>query len=116
MTNRMESLTPITSFIAVLVFGIVLAVYIVPDESMRLPIILLSFFAGILIAAMEMRVIVRRSRTLEMIGTKSKLQDEEVKQKLARFVADLFDEDIPFDDDDDKSDFEPNAAVKEPKH
>jgi hypothetical protein len=99
---KAAGLQPVVSLVSIIVLGVVIARYIVEDESLRLPIILFSFFLGIVVAALELRVIVRQSKELEQIEREQNIPEEEVKKRLARFVADLFDEDIPFDELDEK--------------
>ena len=50
-----------------------------------------------IIAGLELRSNITRRR-MEAEVRKPKITSEEAKKKLARFVADLFDEDIPFDE------------------
>ena len=89
-----EGLTPIITFVSVLIIGVIIAVYVVDDESMRLPIILGSFFIGIFLAVLELRAIIGKNRIKEMSVNKNKDGLEEREKRLAKAVADLFEEDF----------------------
>jgi hypothetical protein len=89
------TMQPIVTFIGFITLGIILAVYVNTNEGLRLPIILISFLLGLLIAAAEIRVMVKK--------TSEKTNQEDTKisreEKVARYVAELFNEDIPFDEE-----------------
>ena len=89
-----EGLTPIITFVSVLIIGVIIAVYVVDDESMRLPIILGCFFIGIFLAVLELRAIIGKNRIKEMSVNKNKDAIEEREKRLAKAVADLFEEDF----------------------
>ena len=82
------------TFVGFIALGVVIAVYINTNVSYRLPIILLGFFAGFIVAGAELRAIVRQSKNSNE-STENELSRDE---KVARYVADLFDEDISFDE------------------
>ena len=85
---------PVVTFIVIITLGIVIAVGVNNNENYRLPIILISFVLGFIIAALELRAIVRISRE-SVENNDSKLSRDE---QVARYVSDLFGEDIPFDE------------------
>ena len=91
---------PVVTFIVIITIGIVIAVGVNNNETYRLPIILISFALGFLIAALELRAIVRISRE-SVENTASKLSRDE---QVARYVSDLFEEDIPFEELEEKND------------
>lgn len=95
---------PVVTFIVIITFGIILAVGINNNENYRLPIILASFLIGFLIAALELRTLVRTSRQITD-NDESKLTRD---QKVARYVAEMFNEDIPFDEFQDANDQKDN--------
>lgn len=84
---------PIMTFVGFIALGVVIAVYINTNASYRLPIILLGFLSGFIIAGAELRAIVKHSQSSN--EDNYELSREE---KVARYVADLFDEDILFDE------------------
>ncbi|MHA2031355.1 MAG: hypothetical protein ACW99A_01140 [Candidatus Kariarchaeaceae archaeon] len=94
-TKQTMTMQPIVTFIGFITLGIILAVYVNTNEGLRLPIILISFLLGLLIAAAEIRVMVKK--------TSEKTNQEDTKisreEKVARYVAELFNEDIPFDEE-----------------
>ena len=96
--SRADGIGPIVTFVSMIVLGIVISVYIVKNDSLQLPIILFFFFLGILLAALEMRATLGRKRRQNSGISQVKVSDKEAKDRLARYVADLFEEDIPFDD------------------
>ena len=85
---------PVVTFIVIITFGIVLAVGINHNEDYRLPIILISFILGFAIAGLELRTLIRISRESSSTNESKLTRDE----KVARYVADLFEDDIPFDE------------------
>ena len=91
---------PVVTFIVIITLGIVLAVGVNNNENYRLPIILISFVLGFIIAALELRAIVRISRE-SVENSDSKLSRDE---QVARYISDLFEEDIPFDELEENSD------------
>ncbi|NHJ32140.1 MAG: hypothetical protein FK732_04700 [Asgard group archaeon] len=95
---------PIFTFVSIIILGIILAQYVL--TAWKVQIILLSIFLGGLIAALELRNIARSSR--KKVKRKNKISDEEAKEKLARYVADIFDDDIPFKEENKKSKSERN--------
>lgn len=96
--SRADAIAPIITFISVIVLGIIISEFILTKDAYQLPIILFSFFAGLLIGALELRAVIGRKRIEASQTTRTRLTNEEAKNKLARYVADLFDEDIPFDE------------------
>ncbi|MHA2248737.1 MAG: hypothetical protein ACXAD7_00175 [Candidatus Kariarchaeaceae archaeon] len=85
---------PVLSFVSITILGIILAQYVFP--SWKIQIILMSIILGGTVAAIELRSIVKSGR--KTVPRKNKISDEEAKLKLAKYVAEVFDEDIPFDD------------------
>ncbi|MCE7736823.1 MAG: hypothetical protein GPJ54_18210 [Candidatus Heimdallarchaeota archaeon] len=85
---------PIMTFVGFVALGVVIAVYINTNANYRLPIILFGFLAGFIIAGAELRAIVRQSQNSSEPNDKELSRDD----KMARYVADLFDEDISFDE------------------
>ncbi len=85
---------PVVTFIVIITFGIILAVGVNKNENYKLPIILVTFLIGFLIASLEFRTLIRTSRQTSD-SDESKLSRDE---KVARYVAEMFNEDIPFDE------------------
>ncbi|MDH5645499.1 MAG: hypothetical protein OEZ01_05800 [Candidatus Heimdallarchaeota archaeon] len=86
------------SFLSIIIIGIVISQYLVKDESSELPIIIGSIVLALLVAIIELRVMVRSYKTAPTIVMSKPLTEEERKDRLARFVAELFKEDIPFEE------------------
>lgn len=96
MENNSQDITriqPVISFISIVIVGLIIAIYIVEDENYRAPIILGSFVLGIIIVAFELRAMVNYS---EKLGKNKKTKKS--YYAFERKVADLFNEDIPFDE------------------
>ncbi len=91
--SRPSVFIPILTFLSITIIGIIVIQYIVPDTQYRLPIILFSIVLAFIVAGIELRGIVRYKVPKEKI-----VSDEEAEMKMARFVAEMFDEDIPFDE------------------
>lgn len=85
---------PIMTFIGFITLGVVIGVYVNTNASYRGPIILLGFLAGFIIAGAELRAIVKQSQSSNEDSDNGLSRDE----KVARYVVDLFDEDISFDE------------------
>ena len=90
-----NTISPIVSFISFLSLGIILGVYVNKNEEYVLFYILAGIIIGGLIAGFELRSLVKKP--LEITEMRP-LTAEEKQNKLSRFVADLFDEDIPVDE------------------
>ncbi|MDH5402365.1 MAG: hypothetical protein OEY49_07735 [Candidatus Heimdallarchaeota archaeon] len=97
-TSKIGILNPIMSFLSIIIIGIVISQYLVKDESSELPIIIGSIVLALLVAIIELRVMVRSYKTAPTIVMSKPLTEEERKDRLARFVAELFKEDIPFEE------------------
>jgi len=96
--SKADAVTPFVTFISMIVLGVVIAEYIVTNKALEVPIILFFFFAGVLVTYFEMRAIIHRRKLQSAYIKNTSLSDDEVEDRLARFVADLFDEDIPFEE------------------
>ncbi len=103
------------TFLSVSVLGIIIAVYIVKNPVLTPYIIVLSIIVGGIIAGMELALVVRKSNREnppltreERLAKKEKRKvdknkvqmelDREKELKMAKYVASIFDEDIPFDE------------------
>ena len=100
------------TFMSIMIIGVIIAVYVVKDEKYRAPIIISFFILSVFLTGLELASIVRASNKIEnQEGKKRKkkkrgkkaIEDDErdnkeKEMKLARYVADLFDEEIPFDE------------------
>lgn len=92
--KQSTSFQPVVTFVGFIALGVIIAVYINTNPSYRLPIILAGFLVGFTIAGAELRSIVNKSKNVEETDQDNLSRDD----KVARYVAELFDEDIPFDD------------------
>lgn len=95
--SGLQGLQPVLTFVTMIILGVVVARFLVQDECLRAPIIIFSFVMGMIIAAFELRIIINRNRMATSDPPLS-MKEEDVKKRMARFVAELFDEDIPFDE------------------
>lgn len=93
-TRQNGSAQPVVTFIVIITLGIILAVGVNKNENYRLPIILISFFLGFFIAGLELRTMIRLSREFSTTNDHELTRDE----KVARYVADLFEDDISFNE------------------
>jgi uncharacterized membrane protein len=91
--SRPSVFIPVLSFLSITIIGIIIIQYIVPDPQYKLPIILFSIVLAFIVAGIELRGIVRYKVPKENV-----ISDEEAEMNMARFVAEMFDEDIPFDE------------------
>jgi len=96
--SKTDGLSPIVTFVSMIVIGVVIAVYVNQNPSLRGIIIIFFFIIGLIVAALELRAIIGRKRTQQKYATKSPAVNLDAKDRLARYVADLFEEDIPFDE------------------
>jgi len=94
--SQSDFINPIVTFTSIIVFGVVIALFVVNDDSFIGPIIILSFVIGGIVTAFEIRVLIRRRKFEKTEKSDEKRMDK--KEKLARFVSDLFEDDIPFDE------------------
>lgn len=98
------------TFLSVIIIGVILAVYVVKDEQYRAPIIITFFLLAFFLTGLELVAIVKHSNKIaeqekkvkkNKKGKKKNKIEEELKQrelKMARYVAELFNEDIPFEE------------------
>ncbi len=93
--NRNVAIQPLISFMVIVILGIIIAQYVVAVSFWKFPIILLSFILGGILAIMELK---RISKPSVNYPRKKKLSIEEKKRNLAKYVAEVFDEDITFDE------------------
>lgn len=91
--SRPSVFVPILTFLSITIIGIIVIQYIVPDTQYRLPIILFSIVLAFIVSGIELRGIVRYK-----VPKSNIISDEEAEMNMARFVAEMFDEDIPFDE------------------
>lgn len=92
-----SGIQPIVTFLSIVIVGIIIAQYVIP--TWKVLIILLSFVLGGFIAGIEFNRMIKstkKSMKKESL-TKEYVSEEEKQQRLAKYVANLFDEDIPFD-------------------
>ena len=110
--SKVDGVTPLITFASMIILGVIISKFVITEQRYKLTIILFSFLAGLFVASMEMRAIIGRRRR-EKSNSAPKLSEKEHKQKLARYVADLFDEDIPFEEFDDTDAIDPNQYPEE---
>ena len=91
--SRPSVFIPVLTFLSITIIGIIIIQYIVPDPQYKLPIILFSIVLAFIVSGIELRGIVRYKVPKENI-----ISDEDAEMNMARFVAEMFDEDIPFDE------------------
>ncbi len=87
---------PIISFISFTIIGIVLAVTVFQNSPWKVPVILLGMVIGGTWAYFELKRMIKVSKGAVSQPVVSK---EKAKINLAQHVAELFDEDIPFEED-----------------
>ncbi len=87
---------PIISFISFTIIGIVIGVTLFQNSPWKVPVILLGMVIGGTWAYFELKRMIRVSKGQ---SSKSVISKEEAKTKLAKHVAELFDEEIPFEED-----------------
>ena len=106
------------TFISVIMIGVILAVYVVKDEQYRAPIIISFFLLAFFLTGLELVSIVKHSNKMEEQEKKErkrgkgkkkdkKIEETRKKQKelkMAKYVAELFNEDIPFEELEDPTD------------
>ena len=91
--SRPSVFIPVLTFLSITIVGIIIIQYIIPDTEYRLPIILFSIVLAFIVAGIELRGIVRYK-----VPKENTVSEEEAEMQMARFVAEIFDEDIPFDE------------------
>ena len=106
--SRTNFINPIVTFTTIIVFGVVVALFVVKNDALIAPIIILSFIVGGVVTGFEIRRMVKKS--IVPIKEKSDEKEMDQKEKLARYVSDLFEEDIPFDKDENDQDLNDNKS------
>ncbi len=85
---------PVLTLITFIILGIIYSKFILSDKSYTLWVIIISFIIGMFLSAIELRFILKlKSRS----NVTNQLSDKEIEWRMAKYVANLFDEDIPFD-------------------
>lgn len=96
--SKSEGFQPVISLVSIIILGVIIAEYIVQNDTWTAPIIIFSFLLGLAIAVIELRLIIKKNRT-RSTDKPDKKEELDTKERLARFVADLFDEDIEFENE-----------------
>ncbi|MCY3411484.1 MAG: hypothetical protein INQ03_07635 [Candidatus Heimdallarchaeota archaeon] len=103
------------TFLSFAIIGIIVAVYIVKDEKYRAPIIIGFFLLGAVITGMELAALVKKSNQMPSLSKedKKKLKEKradkdrlerERELRMARYVAEVFNENIPEEEFEEKED------------
>ncbi|MHA2402513.1 MAG: hypothetical protein ACXADH_05925 [Candidatus Kariarchaeaceae archaeon] len=90
------TIQPIISFVSFTIIGIVLAITIFQNSPWKVPVIFLGLVIGGIWAYFDLKRMIRVSKGQPLHPVISK---EKRKLKLAKQVAELFDDDIPFEED-----------------
>ena len=87
---------PVISFISFTIIGIALAVTVLQNSLWRVPVILLGMIIGGTLAYLDLKRMIKVSKGQSSQPVVSK---ENAKIKLAKHVAELFEENIPFEEE-----------------
>ena len=86
-------LLPVITFLSIVIVGLVITLKIYTNPEYRLSIILFSILIAFFVSGYELRTLAKMK-----VRKETKLSDKDKELELAKFVADLFDEDIPFEE------------------